>query len=64
VNLQRALYGFEPDFFQQNLARLVDDVVSEIKAALEVWRAFVEICHFEKSRRGLPQTLVANQRLR
>jgi hypothetical protein len=64
VELQRAFYGFEPDFFQQNLARLVDDVVTEIKAALEVWPSLIEICFFEKSRRGLPQTLVGNQRLR
>jgi hypothetical protein len=64
VNLQRAFYGFEPDFFQQNLARLVDDVVTEIKASLELWPTLVEICFFEKRRRGMPQTLVANQRLR
>jgi len=64
VNLQRAFYGFEPDFFQQNLARLVDDVVTEIKASLEVWPTLVEICFFEKSKRGLPQTVVQNPRLR
>jgi hypothetical protein len=64
VNLRRAFYDFEPDFFQQNLARLVDDVVTEIKAALEVWPSLIEICFFEKNRRGLPHTLVANQRLR
>ncbi len=64
VNLERAFYGFEPDFFQQNVARLVDDVVTEIKASLELWPTLVEICFFEKSRRGLPQTLVANARLR
>ncbi len=63
VNLQRAFYGFEPDFFQQNLARLADDVVTEIKASLEVWPTLVEICFFEKSKRGLPQTLVKNPRL-
>ena len=64
VNLQRAFYGFEPDFFQQNLARLVDDVVTEIKASLEVWPTLIEICFFEKSRRGMPQVFVNNQRLR
>ncbi len=64
VNLQRAFYGFEVDFFQQNLARLVDDVVTEIKASLEVWPTLVELCFFEKSKRGLPLTLVSNQRLR
>jgi hypothetical protein len=64
VNLRRAFYDFEPDFFQQNLARLVDDVVTEIKASLEVWPTLVEICFFERSRRGLPETLVLNRRLR
>jgi hypothetical protein len=64
VNLRRAFYDFEPDFFQQNLARLVDDVVTEIKASLEVWPTLVEICFFEKQKRGLPETLVNNQRLR
>jgi hypothetical protein len=63
LSLHRAFYGFEPDFFQQNLARVVDDVVTEIKASLEVWPTLVEICFFEKSRRGLPQTLVNNARL-
>jgi hypothetical protein len=43
---------------------MVDDVVTEIKASLEVWPTLVEICFFEKSKRGLPQTLVNNQRLR
>src|ERR1035438_6207364 len=28
ANLARAFYGFEPDFFQQNLLRIVDDVIS------------------------------------
>ena len=26
ANLEKAFYGFEPDFFQQNLLRIVDDV--------------------------------------
>jgi hypothetical protein len=64
VNLQRAFYGLDPDFFQQNLARLVDDVVTEIKASLEIWPTVVEICFFERRRRGLPETKVNNQRLR
>jgi hypothetical protein len=64
VNLRRAFYDFEPDFFQQNLARLVDDVVTEIKASLEVWPTLVEICFFERSKRGLPETRVRNERLR
>ena len=28
-NLQKAFYGFEPDFFHQNLLRIVDDVVDD-----------------------------------
>jgi len=64
VSLQRAFYGLEPDFFQQNLTRIIDDVVTEIKSSLEMWPTVVEICFFEKSRRGLPKTLVNNQRLR
>jgi hypothetical protein len=64
VELHRAFYSFEPDFFQQNLSRLVDDVVNEIKAALEVWPSLIEITFFEKNRRGLPMTLVGNARLR
>ena len=36
-NLARSFYGFEPDFFQQNVSRIVDDVVSQIQASLEIW---------------------------
>ncbi|HTE45939.1 MAG TPA: hypothetical protein VK636_11885 [Gemmatimonadaceae bacterium] len=64
MNLRRGFYDFEPDFFQQSLARLVDDVVTEIKASLEVWPTLVEMCFFEQRKRGLPQTLVNNERLR
>jgi hypothetical protein len=38
--LSRAFYGFEPDFFQQNVTRIVDDVVSVIQASLELWSRF------------------------
>jgi hypothetical protein len=62
ANLQKAFYGFEPDFFQQNLLRIADDVVSVIKGSIELWPTLVEICYFEKSRRGLPQTRVSNRR--
>jgi len=61
ANLDKAFYGFEPDFFQQNLLRIVDDVISVIKASIELWPALVEICYFHKSRKGLPQTRVNNQ---
>jgi hypothetical protein len=62
VNLEKAFYGFEPDFFQQNVSRIVDDVVSQFKGALELWPTLVEICYFHKNRRGLPMTLVKNQK--
>jgi hypothetical protein len=62
ANLQKAFYSFEPDFFQQNLLRIVDDVVSTIKGSIELWPSLVEICYFEKNRRGLPRTKVNNRR--
>jgi hypothetical protein len=62
ANLQKAFYGFEPDFFQQNLLRIVDDVISVIKGSIELWPTLVEICYFHKSRKGLPQVRVKNQK--
>jgi len=61
--MQRAFYGFEPEFFQQNLLRIVDDVVrviSVIKGSIELWPTLLEICDFKKDRKGLPQTKVRN----
>jgi glycogen debranching enzyme len=60
-HLEKAFYGFEPDFFQQNLLRIVDDVVSVIKGSIELWPTLVEICYFHKDRKGLPQIRVKNQ---
>jgi hypothetical protein len=62
ANLEKAFYAFEPDFFQQNLLRIVDDVVSVIKGSIELWPTLVEICYFEKVRKGLPQVRVMNQK--
>jgi hypothetical protein len=62
ANLQKAFYGFEPDFFQQNLLRIADDVVSVIKGSIELWPTLIEIGYFEKNRRGLPQIRVNNRR--
>ena len=62
ANLQKAFYAFEPDFFHQNLLRIVDDVVTTIKGSIELWPTLVEICYFEKDRRGLPQVKVNNRR--
>jgi hypothetical protein len=61
ANLNKAFYGFEPDFFQQNLARIVDDVISTIKGSIELWPTLVEISYFQKDRHGLPQLRVQNQ---
>jgi len=54
ANLQKAFYGFEPDFFQHNLQRIVDDAISSIRSSIELWPTLVEICYFQKLRHGLP----------
>ena len=63
-NLARSFYGFEPDFFQQNASRIVDDVISQIHASLEIWPTLVEICYFHKDKREFPQRKVLNKRLK
>jgi hypothetical protein len=63
ATLNKAFYGFEPDFFQQNLLRIVDDVISVIKGSIELWPTLVEIAYFQKSRIGLPQIRVQNHKL-
>jgi hypothetical protein len=62
ANLEKVFYGFEPDFFQQNLLRIVDDVISVIKGSIELWPTLVEICYFHKDRKGLPQIRVRNKK--
>lgn len=62
ANLEKAFYGFEPDFFQQNLARIADDAIGVIKASIQLWPTLVEIAYFEKSRHGLPKTRVENHK--
>jgi hypothetical protein len=62
ANLEKSFYGFEPDFFQQNLLRIVDDVITTIKGSIELWPTLIEICYFEKARRGLPRIKVNNRR--
>jgi hypothetical protein len=62
-NLSRSFYGFEPDFFQQNVTRIVDDVVSVIQASLELWPTLVEICYFHKDKKEFPQTRVKNKKI-
>jgi hypothetical protein len=63
ANLHKAFYAFEPDFFQHNLLRMVDDTVSVIKGSLQLWPTLIEICYFQKIRKGLPQVRVNNQRV-
>jgi hypothetical protein len=62
ANLDKAFYGFEPDFFHQNLVRIVDDVISVIKGSIELWPTLVEIVYFQKDRHGLPQVRVRNRK--
>jgi hypothetical protein len=62
ANLYKAFFGFEPDFFQHNLLRIVDEAVHVIKGSIELWPTLIEICYFQKGRRGLPLTRVANPR--
>jgi hypothetical protein len=62
ANLRKSFYAFEPDFFLQNLLRIVDDVLTVIKGSIELWPNLVEIAFFERARHGLPELRVANQR--
>jgi hypothetical protein len=59
ANLEKAFYGFEPDFFQHKLTRIVDEVIAVIKSTLELWPTLVEICYFQKLRHGLPMRKIA-----
>jgi hypothetical protein len=63
-NLKRAFYGFEPDFFQQNVSRIVDDVISQIQASLELWPTLIEICYFHKDKREFPQRRIDNKKIK
>jgi hypothetical protein len=62
TSLEKAFYSFEPDFFQQNLLRIVDDVIGVIKASIQLWPTLVEIAYFEKRRNDLPKVRVSNQK--
>ena len=62
-NLERAFYGFDGDFFQQNVSRIVDDVVSQIQGSLELWPTLVEICYFQRHTKDLPKVKVSNVHL-
>lgn len=62
-SLRKAFYGFDSDFFQQNVTRMVDDVISQFKGSLELWPTLIEICYYAKSKKHFPQVRVANKRL-
>jgi hypothetical protein len=61
ANLDKAFYSFEPDFFHQNLLRIVDDVIDVIRASIGLWPTLVEICYYQKSRKGLPYREIRNR---
>lgn len=63
-NLSKAFYGFEPDFFQQNVSRIVGDVISQFHGALELWPTLVEIIYYYKDKKELPQVRVKNKKLK
>jgi hypothetical protein len=61
TGLSRTFYDFEPDFFQQNVSRIVDDEIGLIRSALEIWPTLVEIVYFRKNCRTLPMRRVRNK---
>jgi len=61
ASLQKAFYGFESDFFQHNLQRIVDDAIASIRSSIELWPTLVEICYFQKLRYGLPMVPIGRQ---
>jgi len=61
ASLSRAFYDFEPDFFQQNVSRIVDDEVGLIRSSLEIWPTLLEIVYFQKNCRSLPIRRVRNK---
>ncbi len=62
-NLSKAFYGFEPDFFQQNVSRIVDAVISQIHASLELWPTLAGVRYCYKDKKLLTQIRVNNKRL-
>lgn len=60
VTLEKTFYGLDPDFFHQNVSRIVDDVVSEFRGSLELWPTLVEIGYLQTHRAGFPRRRVEN----
>lgn len=61
AGLSRTFYDFEPDFFQQNVSRMVDDEVGLIRSALEIWPTLLEIVYFRRHCHSLPMRRVRNK---
>jgi hypothetical protein len=61
AGLSRTFYDFEPDFFQQNVSRIVDDEVGLIRASMEIWPTLLEIVYFKRQTRSLPMRRVRNK---
>jgi hypothetical protein len=59
----RAFYGFEQDFFQQNLARIVDDASPRSRHRSKYGRPSSRCASPKTADGDLPRTLVNNQRL-
>ncbi len=64
AGLSRTFYDFEPDFFQQNVSRIVDDEVGLIRSSLEIWPTLLEIVYFKRHCRSLPMRRVRNKSAR
>lgn len=64
AGLSRTFYDFEPDFFQQNVSRMVDDEVGLIRSSLEIWPTLLEIVYFKRHCRSLPMRRVRNKSAR
>ena len=61
AGLARTFYNFEPDFFQQNLSRIVDDEIGIIRSSLELWPTLLEIVYYKRHCHSLPMRRVKNQ---
>jgi hypothetical protein len=50
-------------WIQQNVSRIVDEVIGQIRASLEIWPMLVEICYFHKDKREFPQLRIENKKI-
>ena len=63
-NLARSFYGFEPDFFQQNVSQIVDDVVKSNSCLIGDMADVDRICYFHKDKREFPQRRIDNKKVK